>query len=122
LTVPASISPYNNPVLNVTESNQNCVRNIKAFQIFQSFFLSSKYDEIKLKILDNILSIYASNYLNFLLLQQLHTLAHFIEDFENQSNEVKVGKSYITDHHYHHYHHYDADHHHLHHTHNVHHS
>ena len=43
-----------------------------------------------MKVLDCILSVYAANYLNFLLLQQLHTLAHFIEAFESLPVELQV--------------------------------
>lgn len=40
-------------------------------------------------MLDRLLSVYAVNPVNFLLVQHLHTLAHFIEDFESYTIEVK---------------------------------
>ena len=43
---------------------------------------------MRLKILRVIEEVYASDYVNFLLLQQLHTLAHFIEMFESLPFEV----------------------------------
>jgi len=67
------------------------VRNTKAFQILQSYFLQSKNEQLRLRVLDCILGVYAANTLNFLLLQQLHTLAHFIEEFTSLSYELKDG-------------------------------
>jgi hypothetical protein len=92
LSVPASISPYNNPVIESVKDQERIVRNLTAFQILQNYFLVSQRIEYRARVLDTILSNYAANYLNFLLLQQLHTLAHFIEAFETLEFELKVRK------------------------------
>ena len=80
----ASLSPYNNPIPETIGSGDSStrVRNLHPIQVLQNFFLQSQDVTIRMRILDSILGVYAAHYLNFVLLQNLHTLAHFIEAFE----------------------------------------
>lgn len=93
LSVPLTSSPYSSlkPSMIHSESSQPCVRNTKAVLALQTFFVNSKVDRNKALVLDNILRVYAGNLLNFALLQNLHTIAHFIEKFEDYSFEIKEG-------------------------------
>ena len=66
------------------------MRNIKAFEILEKLFRESNESSSKMKVMDRLLGIFAANPVNFILLQHLHTLAHFIEGFESYDNELKV--------------------------------
>lgn len=90
LAIPESISPYSNPVAAVNLDTQKTVRNFKAFAVLQTYFLQSTDEDCQLRTLDCILSIYMDNTVNFLLLQQQHTLAHFFEEFERLAFRLKV--------------------------------
>lgn len=59
LTVPASISPYNNPVIESVKDQEKIVRNLTAFQILQNYFLISHRADYRARVLDTILSNYA---------------------------------------------------------------
>ena len=89
LSVTNTNSPYYapGPVLMAPGSTDiaNSVRNLEAFQILHNYFLMScdGNGETQLKVLDCILGIYAANYNNYVLVQQLHTLAHFLEGFHS---------------------------------------
>src|SRR3990167_6517691 len=98
-----SVTPYNHNLHQQIMSNQKLegtasdesFQNLKAknqnvFRAVQQYFLKSKNDEYRIKILDNFLSVYSSNFLNFLLLQPLNTFSHFIDAFDRFSNELRV--------------------------------
>eukprot|EP01113_Clastostelium_recurvatum_P033194 TRINITY_DN4361_c0_g1_i1.p1 TRINITY_DN4361_c0_g1~~TRINITY_DN4361_c0_g1_i1.p1 ORF type:complete len:3468 (+),score=1121.67 TRINITY_DN4361_c0_g1_i1:47-10450(+) len=66
-----------------------CVRNLAAFKILPDFFVAARESSSRVMLMDRLLAIYAAHPLNFVLLQHLHTLAHFIENFETYTEEVK---------------------------------
>ena len=90
-------SPYYapGPVLTApgASDTSNTVRNLAAFQVLQNYFLKSRDvgGQFRLKVLDCLLAIYAADYSNFVLLQQLHTLAHFLEAFHTFPLPVQDG-------------------------------
>ena len=97
LSISNTNSPYYapGPVLTAPGAPEeaNSVRNLDAFQVLHNYFLmsSDRCGDLQLKVLDCILSIYAANYTNFVLLQQLHTLAHFLESFHTFPLPVQDG-------------------------------
>ncbi len=59
------------------------VRNPEAVAALQKFFISSKDHELQAKTIDSCYAIFAAHPQNYLLLQQQHTFAEFIEQFDH---------------------------------------
>eukprot|EP01132_Coremiostelium_polycephalum_P005552 gene5552-6914_t len=87
----SSVVPYQSSIPNIKEiSNQvNIAKNENAFLVLEKYFIRSRVEENRLKILDRILGIYSSNLLNFIVLQHLNTLTKFIQEYESISNKLK---------------------------------
>lgn len=90
-TKPPSVAlQYLSYMLSYMFSLDNTVRNVEAFQTLAKYFAQSSRTNCRVKVMDRLLGIFAANPANFLLVQHLHTLAHFIEGFEEYDNDLKV--------------------------------
>eukprot|EP01133_Synstelium_polycarpum_P015508 gene15508-18419_t len=88
ITIPqTSPVPYQTSIAHLIKdisTQSNIAKNESAFLVLERYFLRSKVEENRLKILDRILSIYSSNPVNFLLLQHLNTLPNFIVEYDKE--------------------------------------
>ena len=86
-------SPYSNQHLiercQMNRTDAISVRNRDAFVVLQWFFLHSKKDSSRLKAIELITQIFAAHPLNYLILQEQHTLSLFTRDLESLSEALK---------------------------------
>ena len=86
-------SPYSNQHIiercQMNRTDATSVRNRDAFLVLQWFFLHAKQDSSRLKVIELVTRIFAAHPLNYLILQELHTLSLFIQALETISEPLK---------------------------------
>eukprot|EP00727_Mastigamoeba_balamuthi_P006242 m51a1_g2237 putative wd repeat and fyve domain-containing protein 3 (4017) ;mRNA; f:264190-277056 len=86
--------PYNNQLVidrwKVNKTDATCVvRNKEAFIVLQWFFLRSRWDSARLRVLEEISRVYASAPVNFVILQEARTLTHLVTNMDMLSKSLK---------------------------------